>query len=403
MLKNNKTKIFLIILIYLIFYNISFNGFNIISNFIKKQSDRADRYKIKRFLKFCSNPNTKIKNFEIKQNPKISIISPIFNRKKFLMRFLKSLQYQNFKDIEIILVDDFSNDNSTKLIKEFQKKDKRIVLIKNRKNKGTFISRNIGVLFSKGKYVNIPDPDDILSKDILNTCYKLAERFNYDIIRYNIVLENGKLINELFINSIKNGPIYQPELSNYIFYRNKTLRLNDFYTTNKIIKKEIFTKALNLIDKHCLNIYMTYYEDGLINYLIHLSGKSLYYLKKVGYLYPKNNESVQNSKHYKYKKLKAKFFFIYLKFVFEYSKNNQNGKDSINAIFVSFKRDFNLLNLLSKSTFKKDLYFYKNITTTLLNSEFINNSSKKIVKNIKEILNRKSNKYFHKNLFHKNV
>ena len=184
MLKNNKTKIFLIILIYLIFYNISFNGFNIISNFIKKQSDRADRYKIKRFLKFCSNPNTKIKNFEIKQNPKISIISPIFNRKKFLMRFLKSLQYQNFKDIEIILVDDFSNDNSTKLIKEFQKKDKRIVLIKNRKNKGTFISRNIGVLFSKGKYVNIPDPDDILSKDILNTCYKLAERFNYDIIRY---------------------------------------------------------------------------------------------------------------------------------------------------------------------------------------------------------------------------
>jgi glycosyltransferase involved in cell wall biosynthesis len=317
------------------------------------------------------------------------------------MRFLKSLQYQNFKDIEIILVDDFSNDNSTKLIKEFQKKDKRIVLIKNKKNKGTFITRNIGVLFSKGKFLSIPDPDDILSKDILYKCYKLGERFNYDIIRFNIAFENGRLNFNSIINDIENGPIYQPKLSNYIFYGSQKLRLSDIYIYNKLIKKEVFIKAFNLINKHYLNIYMVYYEDGLINFFIHLSGKSLFFLKKIGYLYLRNNQSVLLNKNYKYKQFKAKYLLIYLKLVFEYSKNNQYNKDAVNAIFTAFKSHFKFLNRLSKLSLKKDLYFYKNITSALLSSTFINNSSKEIIENYKGILGRKYYIYFHKKLFGK--
>jgi len=210
MYENNIKKILLIIIINLNFYDKNiFNIFKTYINFNKKKSNNSDIYNLKLFLNFCSNPNTKIRNFKIRRNPKISIISPIYNNEKFLMKFLKNLQYQNLKDIEIILVDDFSKDNSTKIIKQFQRKDKRIFLIKNRKNKGTFIARNIGVLFSKGKYINIPDSDDILSKDILKNSYRLAKRFNYDIIRFNIVSKNGKIkfgsfvnIKRLFINFI---------------------------------------------------------------------------------------------------------------------------------------------------------------------------------------------------------
>ena len=79
-----------------------------------------------------------------------------------------------------------------------------------------------------------------------------------------------------------------------------------------------------------------------------------------------NNEGVVHNKHYKYKKIKAKFFFIYLKFVFEYSKNNQYFKDSINAIFFTFKKDYKILNRLTKSTFKKDIYFYKKLKEFLI-------------------------------------
>jgi glycosyltransferase involved in cell wall biosynthesis len=189
--------------------------FSIYFKFIKT---KIEIYKIRNFLKFCSIKKRIIKEFSKINEPKISIISAIYNREKFLSRLLKNLQYQNFKDIEIIFIDDFSKDNSVKIIKEFQKRDKRVILIRNRENKGTFVARNIGILYSKGKYINIPDPDDILSKDILKISFRIAKKFNYDIIRFNTCNTRGNLDNSKIFNDIQTGPIYQPDLSNYIFY-----------------------------------------------------------------------------------------------------------------------------------------------------------------------------------------
>ena len=65
--------------------------------------------------------------------------------------------------------------------------------MKNKKNKGTLISRNEGILKSKGDFIIIPDIDDILSKDILNQCFNLATQYNYDMIRFNMYLENQSI------------------------------------------------------------------------------------------------------------------------------------------------------------------------------------------------------------------
>jgi glycosyltransferase involved in cell wall biosynthesis len=111
--------------------------------------------------------------------------------------------------------------------------DKRIKLIKNRKNKGTFKVRNIGVLYSRGKYVIIPDPDDILSNNILSACYKYAEKYSYDFIRFNTYLGRGKLFLKNFAKSHEDRPIYQPELSTYVFYGDKEIKMIDYYITNK--------------------------------------------------------------------------------------------------------------------------------------------------------------------------
>ena len=189
--KNVLKKI--IFVIFLLFYDLEIIDKG--EKYFKLIKDKVEIYKIKKFLKFCSDPNTVIKKFKKREKPKISIISAIYNREKFLIRLLKILQYQIFKDIEIIFVDDYSKDNSINLIKEFLKKDERIILIRNRKNRGTFIARNIGILYSKGEYISIPDPDDILSKDILRTSYKMAKKFNYDIVRFNTIHINGKLSN----------------------------------------------------------------------------------------------------------------------------------------------------------------------------------------------------------------
>ena len=85
-------------------------------------------------------------------NPKISFIIPVFNKMKFLSICIKSIQNQSFKEIELIIIDDHSADNSIKIIEKFKKVDRRIYLIKNRKNMGTLYSRYIGSINSKGSY-----------------------------------------------------------------------------------------------------------------------------------------------------------------------------------------------------------------------------------------------------------
>ena len=69
-----------------------------------------DEYRaIENYLKKCNNLEYLEKNIKIKSNIKISIISPVYNTGKFLLRLIKSIQYQNFTDLEIILIDDYSD------------------------------------------------------------------------------------------------------------------------------------------------------------------------------------------------------------------------------------------------------------------------------------------------------
>jgi glycosyltransferase involved in cell wall biosynthesis len=167
-----------------------------------------------------------IKKFNNKIKPKVSIISAIYNRERFLRRFLKNIQHQNFNDIEIIFIDDNSTDNGFKILKEYQKKDKRIKIIKHKRNKGTFIARNIGVLYSKAKYVILPDPDDLLSKDIIRTCLYYAEKYKCEMIRYDSFLGNK---NKIKFTDIKESILsYQPELQTFIFYVKNELKKVDF-------------------------------------------------------------------------------------------------------------------------------------------------------------------------------
>ena len=174
----NRNLLKKFIIIHFLLYNINIiSYFTIFFTYI---SNKNEIKRIEKYLKICQDLNF-IQRFKKLVYPKISIISAIYNRGRFISRFLNSIQHQNFNDIEIILIDDCSIDNSVNIINEYKKKDERIFLIKNKKNRGTFIVRNLGVLYSKGKYVILPDPDDILIKNILKIGYNYAEKYNYEI------------------------------------------------------------------------------------------------------------------------------------------------------------------------------------------------------------------------------
>ena len=197
------------------------------SNKIKESS--REIHKLKNYKKLCDKGILLRKNkYKRIQNPKISIVSAVYNRGKYILRFLRSIQNQFFNEIEIIFVDDFSNDNSVQIIEKCQQEDERIILIKHNKNKGTLISRNNGVLKSKGEYLIFPDPDDIISDDILKYCYNESHRNNYDIIRFNLYDGNKyDLLN--LIKNLKYQKVYQPQLSFHIFYSKGYLEQNDYF------------------------------------------------------------------------------------------------------------------------------------------------------------------------------
>ena len=106
-------------------------------------------------------------NLVYSQNPLISVVIPLYNDEKYINATLKSVQNQKMKDIEIILIDDFSTDNSAKYVEESQKKDPRILLIKNKKNMGILYTKSIGVLKARGKYIFPLDDDDMIIIDDL--------------------------------------------------------------------------------------------------------------------------------------------------------------------------------------------------------------------------------------------
>ena len=94
-------------------------------------------------------------NFILSENPKISAIIPVYNSKNFISRAIKSIQNQNILNIEIILVNDFSTDDTLSEIEKIQKEDPRIKIINNKKNMGILYSRSIGALSAKGnKYLD---------------------------------------------------------------------------------------------------------------------------------------------------------------------------------------------------------------------------------------------------------
>ena len=107
------------------------------------------------------------------------------------------------KNIEIIYVDNNSTDDTINIIQKIQKRDKRIILLKNKGNKGPFYSRNKGVIFSKGEYIQFIDSDDMLfGNNTLEKAYQVAKAFDLDVVQYKLIAKFKKKI-WLFNRKIK--------------------------------------------------------------------------------------------------------------------------------------------------------------------------------------------------------
>ena len=121
------------------------------------------KYAIEYIKKLLQNYlNNTIENYALNNtNPNISIIIPLYNCQNTIRLSITSILKQKFENYEIILINDYSKDNTTKVINEYIQHDSRFKIINNKKNMGILYSRSIGVLNSKGKYIFCLDNDDV--------------------------------------------------------------------------------------------------------------------------------------------------------------------------------------------------------------------------------------------------
>ena len=126
---------------------------------------------------------------------KVSIIVPIYNSEKHLEKCINSIIKQTYKNIEIILINDGSTDNSLEKIKELSLKYQNIKYY-TQTNKGVARTRNSGIRYAKGSYIMFVDNDDYIEKDYVETFVNEIEKENYDYVigGYKRVDENGKTL-----------------------------------------------------------------------------------------------------------------------------------------------------------------------------------------------------------------
>ncbi len=107
--------------------------------------------------------------------PAVSVVIPVYNSEKYVEKCIQSVMAQTLPDLEIIIINDGSTDESGRILRELTQKDSRIVLLEQA-NQGVAAARNQGVEKATGKYITFVDGDDYLQEDYIELMYNLAEK-----------------------------------------------------------------------------------------------------------------------------------------------------------------------------------------------------------------------------------
>lgn len=170
-----------------------------------------------------------------------SMIMPVYNSEKYIAEAIESVIKQTYKNWEIIVVNDASTDDTEKIIKSYQEKDKRIKLISLPKNQGAANARNTAIQNAKGKYIAFLDADDYWEKEKLQEQIQILQNSNADIsyTAYLMIDETGRKIKK---RSVK-----------------KLLNLKDLLKENSIIFSSVVCKKESIKNKQFKSEW--YHED----------------------------------------------------------------------------------------------------------------------------------------------
>ena len=334
---------------------------NIEDIFPRIYNESNEKIFLEKYFELCQN-GILVGKSRYKRNlhPKISVIIPVYNRENYIKRVLRSIQNQSYKNIEIIFVDDASQDNSVKLIKEYQRKDKRIRLIKHKKNKGTLITRNDGAMNARGEYITFVDTDDLLYEGILKKLSGAIEMYDSpDVIRFDAFFKTESFAEKYNYGDFfeKNIVITQPKIFKQTFYDIQgELFQHNLFLWGKIIKRKLFYELLDNLTDFYKRQHWTLYEDNAIDFVLLKYTKSYVFINENGYIYCYNEVSAYTNRNDEKKTIKTvKDVFSLAEICFDYTNDNEYEKQK--ATFQLKRFIFEYRNSLETVTEGFDYYF----------------------------------------------
>lgn len=211
---------------------------------------------------------------------KVSIIVPNYNSEEYISDCIDSLINQTYHNIEIIIVDDCSTDNSVKIVKEYIKNKSNVCLIKLNNNKGVSNARNKGIEKASGKYIMFSDSDDWYEKDAVEKMVNVAKKEKADFVVANYYINKGnKKVKIDISNYFSKSEITKKEAISYM----------SLTSSSKLIERSLF---VNNDIKYPENIKRCE-ELSVIPVLSYLSKKSVFISESL-YHYRQRNNSASN-------------------------------------------------------------------------------------------------------------
>lgn len=299
---------------------------------------------------------------------KISIIVPVYNAEKFLHKCINSIVNQSFTNIEILLINDGSTDNSLDICYRYANIDNRIIVL-NKENGGVASARNLGLDNANGDFIGFVDSDDYLHQDMYSKLIEAIQETDACIVEcgyYKVVADNKIPIAVQMKEEIIEGH-YESSLR-YISQQN----IQNFLW-NKLYKQNLF-ESIRIPD-------LRYSEDFIANINLHFKCERKTVISDCLYYYVKHKDSVVNKKfsNYHYDNIKAGEMAL------EFYKNRFSGS-LVNYVYINLLlRIRSLYLLMSASDYNKE------------DAKVLKSKYKQYFKEIKNKLYNTLSRYKHKN------
>lgn len=280
--------------------------------------------------------------------PKVSVVMPVYNVETYLREALDSVCNQYLEDIEIICVNDGSTDSSLSILKEYQQKDPRIVII-DKPNSGYGDSMNRGIYSAKGEYIGIVETDDNILPDMYLTLYCIAKEKELDLVKGDILqfMDDGEDRKTKYISVAGKFPSYYEHVIDM-----QTDYTPLYFTMNTwagIYRKE-YIYAHNI--KHNLTPGASYQDSGFW-FQSFIWARRVYFLNRAFYLYRQDNPNSSINNPDKVYCVCDEYDFIY-----KILEKNPKLKNFYTDIFV-YRRYYSYMFALSKMGDKYKYDFLK--------------------------------------------